>query len=158
MSVEIICPDCGKPILPADSPVDPMGRCACAKPQAAHVPPAVKTCYVCGKNLSGKGRLKDRLGRYWCVECAKAEKRAHRRLKQFRCRDCNREFPAAKLVNFDGTRLCNACMTAREKAAETRLKTIGIEDAHRRHDLLPIKMMALALLLLVLIALVQWFF
>src|SRR5207247_3443825 len=33
-----------------------------------------KTCYVCGKSLIGRVRLKDNLGRYWCKQCASADK------------------------------------------------------------------------------------
>src|SRR5262245_20813875 len=109
METEITCPDCGKIIAPAGE-VAENRRCHCAEekgrertvhsvvsgaklaPTPESAKPA-KSCYVCGKDLVGKKRLKDHLGRYWCADCAAADERHKQRDKELRCPDCGRSFP-----------------------------------------------------------------
>src|SRR5438128_1409115 len=118
MSTQIICPDCGKEIVPADADVDPSARCRCGDVQTDAKPQAAKQCYICGKDLAYQKRFKDRVGHYWCADCATAQRRANRRNKQFRCQECNRLFPPHKLARFENLRLCEACRSVRERAVE----------------------------------------
>src|SRR2546427_6893435 len=80
-----------------------------------------KTCYVCGKSLAGRVRLKDNLGRYWCKQCASADKRARRHEEKGRCADCSRIFDPKKLISFQNVRVCASCFKKREKVLEKKI-------------------------------------
>src|SRR5688572_19479194 len=103
METEITCPECGKVIAPPSSKVDRTAHCRCAEEAArpSVALPQTKNCYVRGANLSGRKRLRDHLGRYWCADCARADRRAKKRMKQIKCPDCNRMVPPHKMVLFD---------------------------------------------------------
>ena len=51
-----------------------------------------------------EAKLKDKLGRYWCKDCADADARAKKREEELRCPDCGRVFPDHKLVYFQTDR------------------------------------------------------
>src|ERR1043165_666961 len=104
---QIVCPDCGKIIAPAGE-VEEHRRCQCSEKGDTDVitVQTAKTCYVCGVDLAGKKRLKDKLGRYWCNECAEADERAKKRGEELRCPDCGRVFPVGKLMYFQTERVC----------------------------------------------------
>ena len=111
-----------------------------------------KTCYVCGKSLAGRTRLKDHLGRYWCKQCAAADERAKRREAALRCPDCSRVFPEHKLVYFQTTRVCPTCFKAREKELEKKIVKSQIKKIEKHHEWKQLKWMALVAGGLVLIA------
>ena len=160
METEITCPDCGKVIAPPGSGVDPTARCRCAQEAArSSIPiPNNKHCYVCGRDLTGRKRLKDHLGRYWCGDCAKADKRAKKRIKQIKCPDCNRMVAPHKMVLFDDVKICGHCELVRKKKMAKRLKEMGIQEAHRRYEMSAVKWMAVGLTVVAIIALLQWLF
>src|SRR3989442_12348767 len=92
METEITCPDCGK-VIAAPGQVPDAQRCRCAeleKKQRSQgaAPKPEKTCYVCGKNLEGHSRRKDKLGRYWCKDCARADEAVKKKQEDLRCPDC----------------------------------------------------------------------
>src|SRR5438105_12657247 len=87
----------------------------------SHATAKEKTCYVCGKSLAGRVRLKDHLGRYWCKQCASADKRAKRHEEKGRCPDCSRVFRPDKLVYFQNIKVCPSCYKHREKALEKKI-------------------------------------
>lgn len=113
--------------------------------------PKTKACYICGKDLTGRIRLKDHLGRYWCRECAKADERAKKREEQLKCPDCGRVVPENKLVYFQTTRVCTTCFKAREKELEKKIKKAAAVKIHEKSEWQSIKVMAMiAVVLLVL--------
>ena len=166
-TTEITCPDCGKVIAPPGE-VAESRRCLCAeekersKQRIVHsavtgepltpMDPAskpAKSCYVCGKDLVGKKRLKDHLGRYWCAECAAADERAKKRENELRCPDCGRVFPDHKLVYFQTDRVCQTCYKAREKALERKVDKYGAEKLHKGEEFNKLKWMAIIIAVLV---------
>jgi len=160
MSTEVICPDCGKVIAPRGSVNDSM-RCRCAETAAANVDAdsddissTEKKCYVCGKSLAGRTRLKDHLGRYWCKECASADERRKRRESELRCGDCGRVFPAKKLTDFQSVRLCATCFKEREKALEKKIVRDNFSKTHLSIELRKLKWLAIAAIGLLLIGFV----
>jgi ribosomal protein S27E len=175
-STEVICPDCGKVIAP-EGAVENSRRCRCAELElspsgsagtlepvsdaagASSAAPVEKKCFVCGRDLAGRKRLKDHLGRYWCRECARADERAKRHEEDLRCPDCGRVFPVARLVYFQATRVCKTCFREREKELERKLLKSGIEKVHKKQEWLSIKVLAaivVGLLLLAMIAKAMW--
>jgi hypothetical protein len=104
---------------------------------------AKKSCYICGADLTGRVRLKDHLGRYWCKDCSAADARAKRREDELRCPDCSRVFPEHKLVYFQTTRVCTSCFKDREKELEKKIKKAAAEKLHTRAEWQGIKWMAI---------------
>src|SRR3954471_19904404 len=113
MSQIVRCPDCGG-IVGATEPSDEGAPCTCfnqqefrsADPSGTDVMPAQspqKICRICGKDLTGKKRLKDRLG-YWCPECAEEDKK---RIEEHgtKCEQCGRGVPEKSMTSVDGKML-----------------------------------------------------
>ena len=111
-----------------------------------------KKCYVCGRDLAGRVRLKDHLGRYWCKECAAADERAKRREDELRCADCSRVFPMSKLQYFQTDRVCATCFKHREKKLEKKILRANADKQHKAHEWGQLKWMALVALALIVIA------
>ncbi|MGA2499303.1 MAG: hypothetical protein ABSH20_16310 [Tepidisphaeraceae bacterium] len=74
-----------------------------------------KVCCVCGANLAGEKRYKDSEGRYWCCDCAKAD--TDKKTPAV-CPDCNQQLTAGDLTDFEGQKLCHACIGKRQHAAK----------------------------------------
>jgi hypothetical protein len=161
-TTEITCPDCGKVIAPAGT-IAERQRCQCAEKDRRQdsgvvaSPKTSKTCYVCGKDLTGRKRLKDHLGRYWCKECSDADERAKKRADELRCPDCGRMFPDNKLVYFQTERVCQTCYKERERELERKVAKYGAEKLHKKEEINKLKWMAIiAGVLLVLATIFQY--
>src|SRR4051812_13176206 len=124
MSQIVRCPDCGG-IVGATEPSDEGPPCTCfgqAEYRTAAEGSAEgsgtdlmnptagqKICRICGKDLAGKKRLKDRLG-YWCPECAEEDKKRSEE-HGVKCEKCFRPVPsAAQLTSMDGKMVCSRCV------------------------------------------------
>jgi hypothetical protein len=174
MPTEVICPDCGKTIAPRGA-IDELLRCKCAeKPSFNKKSDTVddeiesfadgsaaskeKSCYVCGKSLAGRVRLKDHLGRYWCKQCASADKKAKRHEEKGRCSDCSRIFKPEKLTTLpNNVRVCATCLRAREQALEKKIFKQGITHVHEKHEKTKLKWLAIIAAILVLIIVINHF-
>lgn len=152
---DVVCPDCGKYIAPIGA-VEAHLRCHCADEQdrasAPSVPPPQKRCYVCSTDLSNRKRLKDHLGRYWCDECAKADKRAKKRAAENQCPDCSRLFPPDKLFEQGTDRVCKHCHKKRLDEISRKLVHLGHAAASRRYEWKHIKWMLIVLAVLLVLA------
>lgn len=172
MPTEVTCPDCGKTIAPRGA-IDETLRCRCGdnlNKRSDTVDDEIesfadgsaagkeKTCYVCGKSLVGRVRLKDHLGRYWCKQCASADKRAKRHEEKGRCSDCSRVFDPRKLTTLpNNVRVCATCLKAREKALEKKIVRQGITQVHDKHEKRKLKWLAITAVILILIILINHF-
>jgi hypothetical protein len=103
-------------------------------------PPAQvqKICCRCGKDVSGKKRLRDSEG-YWCVDCHRADKREHTPAG-VKCPSCGRMVAEETLSNYDGDRICTRCVKEkreRKKAGSKRFRAIDGRkfEAHERKTL-----------------------
>jgi hypothetical protein len=168
MSTEVVCPDCGKYIAPEGS-IDASARCRChdqASEMARSHEEAIarattakpKTCYVCGKDLTGRKRLKDHLARYWCYECAKADERSKRRAAQNQCPGCSRMFPPHKLFEYNDEKLCKTCYKQRIEDTTRKIRELGHTAARRRYEYKTITGLLIALGLLAVLAILNFFF
>ena len=166
METDVVCPDCGKLIAPKGK-VDELRRCKCgdalaadkaASEAAAAAQAGSKHCYVCGANLAGRVRLKDNLGRYWCKQCASADKKAKRREEKGRCADCSRVFPPDKLQYFQNAKICPTCFKNREKALEQKIKKQNISTKQTKHEWKSILWMGIGALILILLGTLSNYF
>ncbi len=167
METEVVCPDCGKLIAPKGK-VDELRRCKCgdalaadraaAEAAAAQAQGGSKHCYVCGADLAGRVRLKDNLGRYWCKQCASADKKAKRHEEKGRCADCSRVFPPDKLTYFQNAKICPTCFKNREKALEQKIKKQNISTKQTTHEWKSILWTAIAAAVLILLGSLSHYF
>ncbi len=80
-----------------------------------------KLCVACGKNVAGRKRMKDSAGRYWCIECGKADqaKKVAMGLAGAgggtTCGGCGENFSASQLTKWGNASLCNKCIAKRSK-------------------------------------------
>jgi hypothetical protein len=121
--------------------------------------PIEKICCVCGENVAGKPRMKDKEGRYWCYECGMADTQRKRQLESAAagrpasdssvaarvetvpCPDCQQQFTPPDLVEFEGKFLCPGCIQKRKLAkrrAEARIAAAEEEarEAERRRRMM----------------------
>jgi hypothetical protein len=153
MSTQVLCPDCGKLIAAAGS-VDDAARCRCAEKEeerSAPPPKEPRTCYVCGADLHGQKRYRDKMGRYWCGDCADAEERALEREQQMLCPDCSRLFSPKSLVEYGGIRICRTCYRGRIDEAHRKIKRLSAAASAKRAEINRIKWMAILLAILLVI-------
>ncbi len=74
-----------------------------------------KVCCVCGTNLVGEKRYKDAEGRYWCVDCTKADAE---KKQPAACADCHQQLTVSELTAFEGVKVCQNCLVKRQHAAK----------------------------------------
>ena len=72
---------------------------------------AQKVCCSCGTVVSGKKRMRDSEGRYWCIPCGKADeaKKAKAIAGVASCAGCYKPFPVKKLKDYGEGSYCPAC-------------------------------------------------
>jgi hypothetical protein len=93
-----------------------------------------KICVVCGANVAGRPRLKDRQGQYFCIECGEADSERKHGVGT-PCTDCKKKFPDAQLHLHKGEQVCEACLAARhtaERDAARKLRAVHEEEETRR--------------------------
>lgn len=86
----------------------PTGTVPIDGPAAAR-PEQVKTCCVCGLDVSQKQRHKDRAGRYWCQPCHEFAAGADKAPGMAPCPDCGRSTRGSLMVEQAGERVCPSC-------------------------------------------------
>jgi hypothetical protein len=164
MDTEITCPDCQKTIAPKGA-IPESSRCKCADANkddtdtiaTEDLSGGTKTCYVCGDDLTGRVRLKDKLGNYWCKQCASKDKRQKRHEEKYKCADCSRPFPKEKLRYFQNARLCATCFKERERKLEKKIKKEVAVSIHEQHEKKKILIWCLVVVAILTAALIfQW--
>src|SRR5260221_14516720 len=69
-----------------------------------------KLCVTCGRDVTGQPRMKDHNGKYWCMNCGKADQHKHRFDAGGNCFMCGESFTKTQLTELDGQRLCRGCL------------------------------------------------
>jgi hypothetical protein len=148
MSADLICPDCGGILGGDDSEGSP---CTCFSSKSTLSPELAaeehssgdtfvektavvgKVCCQCGKDLSGKKRLRDSRG-YWCPECAKADKAANAP-KGTKCADCGRVVNEAALTEYEGLKICGPCRIQRKQLEKEQRRLSPVKtNAYQEMD------------------------
>lgn len=112
-----------------------------------------KICVKCGKDLTGKKRLRDSHG-YWCVDCHKADV-ADRAPKGVPCAKCARIVPPDALVELDGEKVCSRCLREAKQLRKAGSKKYRkLDDSHfQEHEKTKLYIMIGVLVILALFAL-----
>jgi DNA-directed RNA polymerase subunit RPC12/RpoP len=144
----IICPDCGG-IIGAKETTDEGKPCTCFKDSnykkdepaggegdtsvfGQQVVAKPKVCNVCGKDLTGKKRLRDSRG-YWCVDCHKADQAANKP-QGVRCSDCGRIVAEGAITEYAGIRICGKCRSDREEVRKRERRFGKVDDAAYQNE------------------------
>jgi len=142
---ELLCPECGG-VVGATETTEAGPPCKCFIPEpvdksetVTDAPPPVeetpvaKICRICGKDVAGQKRVKDRLG-YYCVECAREEdKKEHQ--GRVRCRACGHLVKEENLTLYEGTRMCPKCHRERIEVQKQQIKRMGFKAARTRAEI-----------------------
>lgn len=153
MASLIYCPDCGG-IISQEVPQG-MRRCCCAEAAAPRqgLPepaPKVKVCCRCNADLTGRRRYHDSRG-YWCEACNIAD-REETVTRGTPCASCGRKLDPAKLVAYEGLRICSRCLRERrEQRRKAKPISAGRFRAYERKRVLVLLAIAAALLLITLL-------
>ncbi len=120
-----------------------------------------KVCCVCGADVSGKKRMKDATGRYWCYGCGLEDSVRKHPEQAVECPECHDKFSPAKLVDFDGRKVCDACDTKlklAKKRAEARIAAAAEEarqaDARKKQIMIGVGIVGVIVVLWILSTLV----
>jgi hypothetical protein len=161
------CPDCGG-IVGATEATDEGPPCTCFGPSVHHadddsggtdVMPSQgsqKFCRVCGKDLSGKKRFKDKLG-YWCPECAEEDKKRHEE-KGTPCAQCGRKVPGPSMTSVDGKLLCSRCVRENRQLREPGNKKFRVisDKSYKETDKKTMIIMGVVLVILLILMAIAW--
>jgi NMD protein affecting ribosome stability and mRNA decay len=105
-------------------------------------PKTGKFCCVCGRNVAGEERFKDKLGRYWCYDCGKADSEKKHANDLVNCQDCGQPQKRGDLMEFEQLKLCEHChkkrvwAAKREKARIAAAEQEAREAEQRKHRLM----------------------
>lgn len=88
-----------------------------------------KICCKCGADVSGKKRLKDHEGRYWCPDCSRSDEKRKKLLAGGICAGCGEPFTQAELTVIGDNTYCKPCLKVR-----ARKETAGF--AHNFKDMI----------------------
>ncbi|MFT3785263.1 MAG: hypothetical protein QM770_03740 [Tepidisphaeraceae bacterium] len=149
---EMICPDCGGKI--GGTGADGYKPCKCfaaAKPKTVDEIPlapsapemneAKKVCRVCGKDLTGRSRLKDDRG-YLCKPCA--DKEDEKEADLIKCPECERRLKPDAFVTYRGTMICRKCNAYHMEHDKVKVGKVELTH-HAEHEKQKIKTLLILL-------------
>jgi hypothetical protein len=100
-----------------------------------------KICVVCGANVAGKPRLKDKQGQYFCIECGEADSERKHSVGT-PCTDCKKKFPDAQLHLHKNEKVCEACLGKRHTAERDSARKL--RAVHEAEELKRARMIQIA--------------
>ena len=93
--------------------------------------PEAKPCHLCGRDTTGRKRMKDHAGRYFCYDCGIIHSQQERRTRGLPCSECRRVLVPEKLYGEGSVRYCERCWAERMRLAKDARQR---ERAHRGGD------------------------
>ena len=75
-----------------------------------------KLCCKCGIDVSGRKRLKDHQGRYWCPECSTSDEKRKKLIEQGICAGCGEAFQGHELTVIGAKTSCMGWLEKRARA------------------------------------------
>jgi hypothetical protein len=139
MATVTFCSGCGAALDLADLADNRCPKCG----QTAEFRPAEsvdgvvqKICCICGADVAGQPRMKDKTGAYFCIPCGKADSQKKHSVGT-PCKDCGNKFPDEQLHLHNGEKVCEPCLgKRREKQRENsrKFRAQAYED-DRKHTI-----------------------
>ena len=65
--------------------------------------------------MTSSKRMKDSLGKYWCVPCGQTDQKKKSAATGMSCASCGEQFPNNQLTQLGGARYCGPCLKTRYK-------------------------------------------
>ncbi len=170
---QLTCPDCGGHIgengPPGSKP------CSCFTPAPRRPRPVMdepdpqdmlpnqagapaKVCRFCGKDLTGRSRLKDELG-YVCKKCSDEDfaEQDEREKDLIKCPECERKLKPGAFLEYRGTLICRRCHA--HHLENDRLKVGKVKlTKHKEHDKKSVKVLAIIFGVLALVLILRSLF
>jgi formylmethanofuran dehydrogenase subunit E len=109
--------------------------------QSPDLPKKLKVCCNCGEAVSGRKRMRDWEGRYWCEKCGEADNKKRLELittQGTACAGCRQKFPEKKLQRFGNLLYCRRCYGKMAAVSSGGF----VQDLLARHDPIKLAMMA----------------
>ncbi len=120
-----------------------------------------KLCCNCGKDITGRKRLKDTEGRYWCPDCGKKDEKKKRVARKREddvkstCGMCGTAVAVQNLLSYDNRFVCQKCYKEQKELEKKTDARIGrINNAFEGQDfkrLIPLLAMMGACLVVILL-------
>lgn len=117
-----------------------------------------KVCRFCGKDLTGRSRMKDDLG-YVCKKCSDEDfaEQDEREKDLIRCPECERKLKPTAFLEYRGTLICRRCH--QHHLEHDKLKVAKVQlTKHKEHDKKTVITLAIVFGVLALILLVKTVF
>jgi hypothetical protein len=152
VSEELICPDCGGHI--GEGGAAGTRPCSCFAPRPTRKRPvpdepdpldmlpnqtggpntAKKVCRFCGKDLTGRSRMKDELG-YICKKCSDEDfaEQEEREKDLMRCPECERKLKPSAFVEYRGSLICRRCHLHHLENDKLKVGKVKLTK-HKEHD------------------------
>ena len=117
-----------------------------------------KICCRCGADVSGKKRLKDHDGRYWCPDCSNSDERRKKLVASGICSGCGEAFHGPELTVIGDNTYCKPCLKVRARK-ETGGFVANVKDmlsGSRDHEKRKVLTMLIISAVIVVVALWHW--
>ena len=115
-----------------------------------------KLCCKCGIDVSGRKRLKDHQGRYWCPECSNSDEKRKKLIESGICAGCGEAFHGHELSVIGDNTYCKPCLKKRARA-ETSTFTANVKDMlHGSRDHEKRTLLTMLIISAVLVAAAVW--
>lgn len=107
------CPRCGGGLAGSGSGVR---LCTCSDVGS---PKTQKMCTACSADVTGKPRMKDSHGKYWCIPCGEEDRRKKGKGDNVGagCPICKKMVPAVTLMKLNGRFVCPHCFKSQASKA-----------------------------------------
>lgn len=126
--------------------------------QASSESGAKKVCRFCGKDLTGRSRLKDELG-YICKKCSDEDfaEQAEREKDLMKCPECERKLKPTAFVEYRGTLICRRCHLHHLETDKLKVAKVSLTK-HKEHDKKTVITLAIVFGVLALILIIKSLF
>jgi DNA-directed RNA polymerase subunit RPC12/RpoP len=170
----LICPDCGGHIGEGGAAGTRPCSCFVEQPKRSRPLPdepdpvdmrpnqgsdaGKKVCRFCGKDLTGRSRMKDEHG-YICKKCSDEDfaEQAEREKDLLRCPECERKLKPTAFVEYRGTLICRRCHL--HHLENDKLKVAKVQlTKHKEHDKKTVISLAIVFAILALILVLKSLF
>jgi DNA-directed RNA polymerase subunit RPC12/RpoP len=176
LSEELTCPDCGGHI--GEGGAAGTKPCSCFDQKPARKRPVAdepdpadmrpnmsggtieskKICRFCGKDLTGRSRMKDELG-YICKKCSDEDfaEQEEREKDLMRCPECERKLKPSAFVEYRGNLICGRCKMYHQENDKLKVGKVKLTK-HKEHEKKTVTTLAIVFGVLAMILIIKSLF
>jgi formylmethanofuran dehydrogenase subunit E len=113
-----------------------------------------KVCVKCGKDVATDKRMKDSMGRYWCVGCGAEDQKRKAAGAGAVCDSCGESFPPSQISKWGNRKLCNGCVKRSTKRGGFSVSSL-FSGGGGGEKKFPVKLVAIFVLMAI-VAVLVW--